>query len=163
MLDHGSNSEKRFSKWPPAAILKNLYICQYVLPQLANFDDQNVQLEGFQSAESMERVLLLPEVRIMLNSKWPPFLLQQIIFLFISWFIIDTGSPWTRIGHHAPPPLSILIRGFLGMLLEMLRWIIWGHDMGFGHLFKWPPCKSNLVTSNWHRIIIFVSTHMFSG
>ena len=26
MLDHGSNSGKRFSKWPPEAILKNLYI-----------------------------------------------------------------------------------------------------------------------------------------
>ena len=25
MLDHGSNSGNRFSKWPPEAILKNLY------------------------------------------------------------------------------------------------------------------------------------------
>ena len=26
MLDHGSNSGKRFLKWPPEAILKNLYV-----------------------------------------------------------------------------------------------------------------------------------------
>ena len=43
MLDHGSNSLKRFSKWPPEAILKN----QYILYQLANLDDQNVQYEVF--------------------------------------------------------------------------------------------------------------------
>ena len=41
VLDHGSNSGKRFSKWPPEAILKNL-LCQYFLHQLANFDAQNV-------------------------------------------------------------------------------------------------------------------------
>ena len=29
MLDHGGNSGKRFSKWPPEAILKNL-LCQHV-------------------------------------------------------------------------------------------------------------------------------------
>ena len=28
-------------------------ICQYVLNQLVNFDDQNVQWEGFQGAESI--------------------------------------------------------------------------------------------------------------
>ena len=42
MLDHGSNSGKRFSKWPPKAILNNL-LCQYNLHQLANFNDQKVQ------------------------------------------------------------------------------------------------------------------------
>ena len=68
-----------------------------------------------------ERVLIPPEMRIMRNSKWPPFLLQQILFAFISSFIIDTGSPCARIGHHAPQSLSVLIRGFLGMLLAMLR------------------------------------------
>ena len=46
------------------------------------------------------------------------------------WFIIDTGRPWTRIGHHARPPLSILIRSFLGMLLAMLRRITLRRDMG---------------------------------
>ena len=40
-----------------------------------------------------------------------------------------------KIGHHAPPPLSTLIRGVLGMLLAMLRGITLGHDMGFGHFF----------------------------
>ena len=28
MLDHGSNSEKRFKKWPPEAIPKNLFCFQ---------------------------------------------------------------------------------------------------------------------------------------
>ena len=50
MLDYGSNSGKRFSKWPPEAILKNL-LCQYVLHKSANFDDQNVQWGVFQGAE----------------------------------------------------------------------------------------------------------------
>ena len=69
----------------------------------------------------------------MQNSKWPPFLLQQILLLFISRFKIDTGSPWARICHHAPPPLSTVIRGILGMLLAMLREITLGRDMGFSH------------------------------
>ena len=63
------------------------------------------------------------------NSKWPPFLLQQILLLFISRFIIDTGSPWARICHHAPPPLSTLLRSVLGMLLAKVRGITLGRDM----------------------------------
>ena len=39
MLDHGSNSGKLFSKWPP----EEKPICTYLLHQLANLDDQNVQ------------------------------------------------------------------------------------------------------------------------
>ena len=71
----------------------------------------------------------------MRNLKWPPLLLQQILSLFISRFIIDTGGPWARICHHAPPPLSTLIRGVLGMFSAMLRGITLGRDMGFGHFF----------------------------
>ena len=120
----------------------------------------------FRVLNRLERFLIWSEVRIMRNSKWPPFLLQQIIFLFISSFIIDTGSPCARIGHHAPQSLSVLIRGFLEMFLAMLRGMTSGRDMGFGHFFKWPPWKSdlgNIPTSNWHRITILVSTPMFSG
>ena len=81
----------------------------------------------------------------MRNSKWPQFLLQQILFLFISSFIIDTGSPCARIGHHAPQSLSVLIRGFLGMLLaNRLKSIIkiLGHSsMANSENPRWRPVK----------------------
>ena len=67
---------------------------------------------------------------------------------------------------HPPPPLYILIRSFLGMLLAMLRGITSRRDMGLDYFFKWPPWESNLgniSTSKWHIIIILVSTSMFSG
>ena len=31
MLDHGNNSGKRFSKWPPKVILKNLYVNMFCI------------------------------------------------------------------------------------------------------------------------------------
>ena len=45
MLDHGSKMAARSHS-------EKKLICQYVLNQLANFDDQNVQ-GGFQGAESI--------------------------------------------------------------------------------------------------------------
>ena len=71
----------------------------------------------------------------MRNSKQPLFLFQPILFSFITSFIIDTGSPCARIGHHAPRSLPVLMRRFLGMLLAMLRGMTSGRDMGFGHFF----------------------------
>ena len=44
--------------------------------------------------------------------------------------------------------------------------LLLGQYMGFSHFSKWPPWKSNLdniSSSNWHRIIIFVPTPIFSG
>ena len=50
-----ATEKKVFSKWPPEAILKNL-LCQYVLHQFVNFDDQNVQYGVFQGAESIGKL-----------------------------------------------------------------------------------------------------------
>ena len=135
MLDHGSNSGKRFSKWPPKVILKNLYVNMFCT-SWSIFMIKISSRGFFKVLNRLEKVLVWPEVRIMQNSKWLPFLLQQILLLlFISRFIIDTGSPWARICHHAPPPLSTSIRGVLGMLLAMLRGITLWRDMGFGHFY----------------------------
>ena len=93
----------------------------------------------------------------------------QILFLFTSWYIIDTVSPWARIGPRAPPLLckggTILIRGLLWMVLTMLPEKILGRDMGFGHFSKLSQQKSNLdniSSSKSHGIIILVSTPTFS-
>ena len=77
----------------------------------------------------LERVLKRPEVRIIQNSKWPPFLLEQIIFLFISSFIIDTGSPCARIGHHVPTISLRFNQGLPGNVVSDVT----RND------FKWPP------------------------
>ena len=64
------------------------------------------------------------------------------------------------------PPLSILMRSFLGMLLAMLQGITLRRDMGLGHFLKWPPWKSklgNISTSKWHRIIIWCLHLCFPG
>ena len=157
MLDHGSNSGKRFSKWPPEAILKNLYVnmfcsCWPIL--MIKMSSRGV----CKVPNWLERVLIWPEVTIMRNSKWPPFLLQEIIFLFMLIYnIIDTGSPWARIGHHAPLTISILMRSFLGMLIAMLREIT-----GFRPFFL-NNRHENISTYRWHRISILVSTPMLSG
>ena len=122
MLDHGSNSGKQFVKWPPETILRN--ICQYILHQLANLNDQNVQYEFFQGAESIRRGFEMTWNKDHEKFIMAAILLHQILFLFTSWFIIDTGSPWAKIGPRAPPLLSmrgtILIMGLLWMLLTML-------------------------------------------
>ena len=97
-------------------------------------------------------------------------LFYQILFLFTSWFIIDTGSPWVRIGPRAPPPTTLhewyhFDQGTLvnhindATRKKLLR------DMGFGHFSKLSQRKANLdniSSSNSHRIIILVSTPMFA-
>ena len=95
----------------------------------------------FRVLNRLERVLIWPEVRFMRNSNWPLFLLQQILFLFLSSFIIDTSSPCARIGHHAPQSLSVLIKGFLWMLLAMWRGMTSERDMCFGHFFFMAAMK----------------------
>ena len=92
-------------------------------------------------------------------------MLHQILFLFTSRFIIDTGSPWATIGPSAPPLLyhfdqetavndnNYVIRGKIG------------RDMGFGYFSKLPQRKSNLdniSSSNLRRIIFLVSPFVFS-
>ena len=82
MLDNGSNSGKRFSKWPPEVILKNLYVNMFWTSWpilMIKMSSRGV----FRVLNRLERVLIWPEVRIMRNSKWPPFSLEQIIFLFM--------------------------------------------------------------------------------
>ena len=97
MLDHGSNSGKRFLKWPPEAILNNLYVNMFCTSWpilMIKISRRGV----FRVLHRLERFLFWSEVRIARNS----FLLEQLYF-YSCWFIIDTGSPWARIGHHAPP------------------------------------------------------------
>ena len=113
------------SKWPPNVILKNLFVNMFCT-SWPIFMIKIPSRGFFKVLNRLERVLIWPEIRIMRNSKCPPFLLWQILLLFKSRFIIDTvdtGSPWARICHHAPPPLSTLIRGVLGMFIAMLRGI----------------------------------------
>ena len=55
-------------------------ICQYLLHQLANLDDQNVQYEVFRVLNRLEEVLKWPEIRIMRNLKWPPFCFIKFYF-----------------------------------------------------------------------------------
>ena len=57
MLDHGSNSGKRFSKWPPEAILKNLYVymfCTSWLVLMIKMSSRGV----FRVLNRLERVLI---------------------------------------------------------------------------------------------------------
>ena len=89
----------------------------------------------FRVLNRLERVLIWPEVRIMRNSKWPPFLLQQIIFFFIFLFMMLRGITLVRnmgLGH-------------------FFKWL--PRKSNFG----------DISSSNWHRIIILVSIPIFSG
>ena len=81
--------------------------------------------------------------------KMAAILLHQSFFLFLSWFIIDTGSsPYARIGPHAPPLLStsgtILIRGLLWVILTMYPENI-GARYGFRPFFKIACRNENLI------------------
>ena len=57
MLDHGINSGKRFSKWPPEAILKNQYVNMFC----ASWPILMIKMssrEVFRVLNRLERVLL---------------------------------------------------------------------------------------------------------
>ena len=105
----------------------------------------------------------------MRNSKWPPLCFIKFYCHSHPDFIIDTGSPWARIGPRAPPTTlqewyhfdqGTLVNGINDVTRKKL-----GRDMGYGHFSKLSLRKCNLYnisSSKSHRIIIFVSTPMLS-
>ena len=91
-------------------------------------------------------------------------LLYQILFLFTSRFIIDTGilGPGFVLVH--PPLLHHFDQGTPVHDNKDVTKGKMGRDMGFGHFSKLPQRKSNLddiCSYNLHRIIFFVSTPLF--
>ena len=140
MLDHGSNSGKRFSKWPPEAILKNLYVYMYIFCSRWPIWMIKLSVVGFLRC-------WIDWKGFWNNLKWGSCKIQNFrhsasskLILLPSWFIISTGSsPCARIGPCAPPLLSmsgtILISGLLWMILTMLPEKNWG-AMGSGHFSK---------------------------
>ena len=89
----------------------------------------------------LEGVLKLTEIKIMRNSEWPPFMGHN----WSPWYVFDQGTPANDIS-------DITIKKM-------------GRDTLFRPFFKIAATKikfGQYSSSNLHRVIILVSTPMFS-
>ena len=87
-------------------------------------------------------------------------LLHQIVFLFTSRFIIDTGSPWAIIGPRAPPPplLYHFDQGTPQMILTMLPKKKWG-ALWVSAIFQ--NCRNENLIWTIYPDIIYIESYFW--
>ena len=111
----------------------------------------------------LEGVFQWTKIRIMRNSKWPPFCFIKFYFyLHLDLTQVVLGPELVFVHPHYS---TILIRGLLWMILTMLPEKKWGAIWISAIL---QNCRNenlnldNISSYNLHRIILLVSTPMFS-
>ena len=137
-------------------MLKNLYVNVFC----TSWPILTIKMSSrvvFRVLNRLERVLLWPEVRIVQNDRH--FYLSKLYF-YSCWFIIDTGSPWTRIGHHAPPTTLHFDQELPGNVVSDVTRNNFEARYGFQPLFINGRHENlilgNISTSKCHRIIFLV-------
>ena len=150
MLDHSSSSGKRFLKWPPEVIPKNLYV-NIFCTSWPMWMIKMCSVRFFRVLNLLQGVLKWSEIRIMRNPNWPPF-------CFIKFYFYSHNLLLTQVVLMHPHYSTILIRGLLWMILMMLPEKKWG-AIWVSAIFQY--CRNENLIWTISPVIIYIESYFW--